>query len=106
MSRKKNPNRMIYLCEYDGDSVYEPAEGGYYVEVSHLVNAYPMTYKHARRKLRQIAAMYAEDAAIGVETIVYSDAVVVRRSHYVGDFTKYKLLRDPLKGEQHYHGYC
>lgn len=100
---KKSTKRYVALAEYDGGAVYEPAEGGYYVEVSRLANVYPLCYKHARRKLRQIAAEYKRD---GYEVAEYSDGIVIRFSAYVGDFVKFKITRTPEKHEQHYHGYC
>lgn len=46
---------MYYLVQYEGSSVYEPAEGGYYIPIleESAVSTCKYGYKHALRAFKQ-----------------------------------------------------
>lgn len=100
---KKSEKRYTYIGVYYGDAVYEPAEGGYYVEITRLNSAIKLSYKHARRKLRHFAEEWRAD---GYEVSEYNDGIVVHTGPYIGDVIKFLITRKPESREEHYHGYC
>ena len=101
---KKSAKRYVYVCEYEGNAIYEPAEGGYYVEVSQLVRAERMSFHHAKRRLRQFAGYYLDDGFY--EGYCGTTEARIRTGCHVGDFIEYRITRNPEAHEIHYHGYC
>lgn len=97
-------SNLVYLSVYEGDAVYEPAEGGYYVEQLHHTGERKLSFKHAKRELRRWMRVMLED---GHELLGYSSThATFRTGAYVGDRTEFHIESTLGKHESLYHGYC
>lgn len=100
--------KKFAIVEYEGDAVYEPAEGGYYVPILEVsrVSEKQYGYKHALRAFRKeaeaITAYYGEP--------VHQDKTYARwvTGNYVGDEIILYIENADKIGEhtERYYGYC
>lgn len=93
---KKNTMRYVYLCTYEKDSVYEPAEGGYYVPIRRHVGTVRLGLKHAPRMMRQLKEFHEQYGELTGHSAY---------SVYTDDY-EYHIERVAGSKEHLYHGYC
>lgn len=93
---KKNTNRYCYIGVYAKDSVYEPAEGGYYVPILRCISSTKMGFRHAKRLLRRLRE----------EVQKYNDLLGYSNTSLYCEYYEYHIEKTPGAHEHFYHGYC
>ena len=99
-------NAFVFVSIYESDSVYEPAEGGYYVpELLLYRTSVPMKWKHARRYFRKLVEKYAQSYGAPVYMSASNHVLFHTGSGY-NDTVEIRIERRAGEHEERYGGYC
>ena len=99
-------NKKYFVSIYEGNAVYEPAEGGYYVPETRFsdTTATSMSFRHARRFFRQMVKEMTE--AYGEPCSYSGFRATFRTGRYIGDYIVVRMESIVGLHEAIYQGYC
>lgn len=96
--------KKLYLTTYENDAIWEPAEGGYYVETCKAVLSVETTEAEAQAKLDEIFA----DVNGYYDIVNRNESGVYYHNRYIGEGGRVELETEEERylWVSEYHGYC
>lgn len=99
-------NKLFVVSYYEGNAVYEPAEGGSYVGESLLrESTVKMKWKHAKREFKRMVREMSE--YLGVKPcFVNARHAYFEYGKHIGETVDLWIEAEAGQHEERYEGYC